>query len=75
MECPVCNGKAEKAMLVHEIKGVAFESEGYRCVKCGEEFDTWAQGKEVERKLKRVLEARESAVQRSYAKMAEPMPA
>lgn len=76
MECPFCEkGEAMQVQLIHEVKGVAFESEGYRCPKCGEEFTTWAQGKKVEEKLQKILKAREVAMQASYRKLAVPIPA
>jgi transcriptional regulator NrdR family protein len=75
MECPFCEkGEARKAMLIHEARGVAFESEGYRCSKCGEEFTTWTQGQTIEEQLRKILNARETAVQASYRKLV-PMPA
>ena len=75
MECPFCEGGiGKKTQVIHEIKGVAFESEGYICNKCGEKFETWEQGKKVEEKLHEILKKREAAVQSSYQKLASHIP-
>jgi len=75
MECPFCGGEAKKAMIIHEVKGLAFESEGYACNKCGEEFDTFEQAKGTERVFKKLFEHREKALQRSYQRIGMPIPA